>query len=276
MATAEQGSQGPGGSHVRRPRGRRSSRVTSPAGAVLITGGGSGIGAGLAGAFHARGRHVIVAGHRRARVEAVAARFPGMEAEEVDVADAEQVSALAERVWQRRPDLATVVSNAGIQRLFDFAGPASLDATELGREVDVNFKGVIHVANAFLPLLETRPGAQLVNVGSGLGYVPLAAAPVYSATKAAVHSFTISLRRQFADAEVQIVELIPPAVVTDLHRNLDRMPPRAMDLDTFVRAAMAGLDAGRDEIVVGLAKALKIFDRVAPGVGLRVVNSDQS
>lgn len=134
---------------------------------------------------------------------------------------------------------------------------------------------MIHVANAFLPLLKERPQARLVNVGSGLGYVPLAAAPIYSATKAAVHSFSVALRRQLRDSTVQIVELIPPVVATDLHRNLDRLPPRAMDLDAFIKAAMAGLDAGRDEIVVGLAKALQVFSRVAPGVGLSIVNQQQ-
>lgn len=239
---------------------------------VLITGGGSGIGAGLAGALHSRGHQVIIAGHRRERVEAVAARHPGMEAEVVDVADPAQVAALAERVGQRWPNLTTVISNAGIQHLFDFAGSEKLDAAELGREVDVNLKGVIYIANAFLPILRAQPRARLVNVGSGLGYVPLAAAPVYSSTKAAVHSFTIALRRQLKGSNVQIVELIPPVVVTDLHRHLDRIPPRAMELDAFVEATMAGLDKGRDEIVVGLARALQIFSRAAPSLGLNVVN----
>lgn len=240
---------------------------------MLITGGGSGIGAGLAAEFHARGAQVIVAGHRRERVEAVAARHPGMAAEVVDVSDSAQVAALAARVAERWPDLTTVINNAGVQHLADFAAATGpLDANELSREVDVNLTGVIRVANAFLPLLRQHPRSRLVNVGSGLGYVPLAAAPVYSATKAAVHSFTVSLRRQFENSGTHIVELIPPVVVTDLHRHLDQIPPRAMELDSFVAAAMAGLDAGDDEIVVGLAKALRFFQRVAPSVGLAVVN----
>lgn len=239
---------------------------------VLITGGGSGIGAGLAHAFHARGNEVIIVGHRRERIEAVAQRHPGMHTEVVDVSDPHQVTSLAGRVGERWPELTTVINNAGIQHLFDFTGPASLDPADLGREVDVNFKGVIYVANAMLPLLKTRPRSRLVNVGSGLGYVPLAAAPIYSATKAAVHSFTVSLRRQLRESPVQIVELIPPAVATDLHRHLDRNPPRAMNLDKFVDAAMAGLDSGRDEIVVGLAKVLELFSRASPSLGTRLVN----
>jgi uncharacterized oxidoreductase len=239
---------------------------------LLVTGGGSGIGAGLAAAFHVRGATVILAGRTRAKLEAVAARHPGMAVEEVDVADPAEVSALAERTLARWPGLDSVINNAGIQTLLDFRRDQPLDPTILGREVDVNLKGLIYVANAFLPHLRARPAATLVNVGSGLGYVPLAAAPVYSATKAAVHSFTIALRRQLRGSAVKVVELIPPVVATDLHRGQSRRPPRAMALDTFVTAAMAGLDAGREEIPVGLAKVLRIGSRIAPGAFLNIVN----
>ena len=159
---------------------------------VLITGGGSGIGAGLAAAFHAKGAQVIIAGRTRERLDAIAARHPSMVVEVVDVAEAEQVAAFAERVAARWPDLDTVVNKAGIQTLLDFH--EAVDPELITREIDVNLKGLILVANAMLPLLRRQPKATLINVGSGLGYVPLVAAPVYSATKAAVHSFTISLR----------------------------------------------------------------------------------
>jgi uncharacterized oxidoreductase len=241
-------------------------------GTVLITGGNSGIGAGLAAAFHARGWTVIVAGRSRERVEAFAADHPGMVAEVVDVADPDQVAALAERVAARWPTLDMVVNNAGIQTLFDFTNPSALDALALGREIDVNLKGVVYVANALLPLLKQQPKSRLVNVGSGLAYVPLAAAPIYSATKAAVHSFTIALRRQLAGGSVQVVEIIPPAVETALHRDQGRRPPRAMKLDRFVAAAMAGLDAGEDEIAIGLAKVLRVASRLAPSLFSNIVN----
>jgi uncharacterized oxidoreductase len=109
-------------------------------------------------------------------------------------------------------------------------------------------------------------------VSSGLAFVPLVAAPVYSATKAAVHAFTVALRAQLRPTGVQVVELIPPVVDTNLHRGLPRMPPRAMALDAFVRAAMRGLDARRDEVTVGDAAVLRIGARVAPGRVLRLVN----
>jgi uncharacterized oxidoreductase len=237
---------------------------------VLITGGGSGIGAGLAAAFHAKGAQVIIAGRTRDRLEAVAALHPGMEVEVVDVAEAGQVMALADRIAARWPALDTVINNAGIQTLFDFREP--VDPDKIAREIDVNLKGLILVANAMLPVLRRQQQARLVNVGSGLGYVPLVAAPVYSATKAAVHSFTISLRRQLAGSPIQVIELIPPVVETDLHRGQPRKPPRAMKLDAFVQAAMAGLESGRPEIRVGLANVLARGSRVAPGLFLNIVN----
>jgi uncharacterized oxidoreductase len=239
---------------------------------VLITGGGSGIGAGLGAAFHARGAKVIIAGQTPSRLEAVAARHPGMEIETVDVSDLDQVAALAARMAERHPGLDTVINNAGIQTQFDFGGGAPIEPATLAREVDVNLKGLLYVSNAFLPVLKRQLKGRLIHVGSGLGYVPLASVPVYSATKAAVHSFTISLRRQLRGSSVQIVEIIPPVVETDLHRGQERKPPNAMTLGAFVTAAMAGLDADRDEIRVGLAKVLAVMSRVAPGLFLNIVN----
>ncbi len=243
---------------------------------VLVTGGGSGIGAGLASAFHARGATVVIAGRTGERLDAVAARHPGMETKVVDVADPEQVAALAARVATRHPGLDTVINNAGIQTPFDFTGPDMIDAAVLGREVDVNLKGLIYITNAFLPQLKRQPRARMIHIGSGLGYVPLAAVPVYSATKAAVHSFTISLRRQLAGSSVKVIEIIPPVVETDLHRGQARKPPQAMTLDAFVAAAMAGLDAGKGEIPVGLARVLRVASRVAPGLFLNIVNKKRS
>lgn len=239
---------------------------------VLVTGGGSGIGAALAGAFHARGSQVIIAGRTASRLETMAAAHPGLATFTVDVADAAAVGALAATVAERWPDLDTVINNAGIQTLFDFAADTPPDPDAIAHEIDVNLKGLINVAAAFLPLLRAQPSARLVNVGSGLAYAPLAAAPVYSATKAAVHSFTLSLRHQLRGAGVSVVELIPPAVETELHRDQPSGPPGAMPLDAFTQAAMGGLDSGKEEIAVGLAKVLRTGSRIAPNLFQRIVN----
>lgn len=239
---------------------------------VLVTGGGSGIGAGLAGAFHARGASVIIAGRTRAKLDAVAARHPGMEVEEVAVADPDSVAACAARVAVRHPDLNVLVNNAGVQQLIDFSAPEPQAPDLLAHEIDVNLKGVIFVTNAFLPLLKRQEAARLIHVGSGLAFVPLVAAPVYSATKAAVHGFTVALRRQLEGGPVRVIEIIPPVVETELHRGQPRKPPRAMPLAAFVAAAMSGLDAGRDEVTVGLARVLKAGSRVAPAFFLDRIN----
>lgn len=250
--------------------------MTEVGATVLITGGGSGIGAGLAAAVHARGAKVIIAGRTASRLEAVASRHPGMEVEVVDVADSDQVTALALRIADLHPSLDTVINNAGIQTEIDFAGTAPIEPAILVREVDVNLKGLLFVSNAFLPILKRQSKARLIHIGSGLGYVPLASVPIYSATKAAVHSFTISLRRQLHGSSVQIVEIIPPVVETDLHRGQARKPPNVMRLGAFVKAAMDGLDANQDEIRVGLAKVLGVMSRVAPGLFLKIINKKRS
>jgi uncharacterized oxidoreductase len=239
---------------------------------LFITGGGSGIGMGLASAFHARGATVIIAGRNRASLEAVAAKHPGILVEDIDVADAASVAACAARVAASHPGLTTLINNAGVQQVLDFSGSAPLPVEAIALEIDINLKGLILVSNAFLPLLKRQPTARLIHVGSGLGYVPLASAPIYSATKAAVHSFTISLRRQLANTPVKVIEIIPPVVETNLHRGQARKPPQAMPLDAFVTAAMAGLDANRAEIPVGLAKVLRVASRAVPGLFLRIVN----
>lgn len=132
------------------------------------------------------------------------------------------------------------------------------------------------MSNAFLPILKRQPAARLVHVGSGLGFVPLTAAPVYSATKAAVHSFSISLRRQLRGSTVRVIEVIPPVVETGLHPGQNRKPPNAMELEPFVARVMAGLDGGRDEIAVGLARVLRIAQRAAPGLFLNIVNKPRN
>jgi uncharacterized oxidoreductase len=244
----------------------------SAAECVLVTGGGSGIGMGLAEAFHQRGATVIIAGRNRASLDNVARRNAGIQVEVVDVSVPSSVAALVDRVSTTHPGLNVLINNAGIQQLIDFTGDDLPDPPSVAREIDTNLTGLINVTTAFLPLLKSQPAARLVHVGSGLGYVPLTAAPIYSATKAAVHSFTVSLRRQLSASSVKVAEIIPPVVQTGLHRHQATQPPKAMTLDDFVTAAMRGLDAGRPEVVVGLARVLRVAHRVAPRLFLKIVN----
>lgn len=243
-----------------------------PHDSVLVTGGSSGIGAGLAAAMHARGATVTIAGRSQSRLDAIADAQPGMHTVVMDVADPDSVAAAVTTVTARSDSLTVLVNNAGVQRLADFRGATLPTPQDTGAEIDTNLKGLINVTAAFLPALRRARHARLIHVSSGLAFVPLAKAPVYSATKAAVRSFTISLRRQLEHSPVQVIELIPPVVRTGLHRELPDEPPNAMELDRFVAAAMKGLDAGKDEIAVGLAKALRLGSRAAPTRFLSIVN----
>ena len=242
---------------------------------VFITGANTGIGAGMARAFHARGATVIISGRHRAALESAARQYPGMEVEVLDVAKTSEIAACVQRLAERHPDLNLLINNAGVQRLVSFSGEQPLAAEDLDAEIDINLRGLIHVTNAFLPLLRRQPVARLVQVSSALAFVPLVAAPLYSASKAAVHAFTVALREQLKGSSVQVVELIPPAVKTELHRGQVRRQISQMPLDDFVAAAMRGLDSGQDEIAVGLAKAARLGSRLAPGGILRIVNKSE-
>ena len=249
---------------------------TGKADIVLITGGGSGIGRGLAERFHRSGATVVICGRRKQKLAEVAEHYPGMITEEVDVSDPMSVKALAHRIGEKFPYITVLVNNAGIQRLLDFTQELPPDLHILTEEIEVNLKGLIHVTAAFLPLLRRSPKkSMIVQIGSGLGFVPLVRAPVYSAAKAAVHSFTMSLREQMRGSNLRVVEIIPPVVETDLHSEQTRRPPNAMKLDVFIDEAFAGLEADEDEIAVGLVKKLRLGSRIAPGFFLKIINRAQ-
>jgi len=240
---------------------------------VLVTGASSGIGAGMAARFHARGARVVISGRNRARLESVAAARPGMVVVVLDVADADSVTRGMAEVAAHVPHLTTLLNNAGIQRMLDFSTADPPGPSDIEPEIATNFTGLVNVTAAALPLLRRAPRSRVVHVGSGLGFVPFAKAPVYSATKAAVHSFTLSLRRQLAGSTVQVVEIIPPVVDTPLHRDMPSTPPMAMPLDTFVDRAMRGLDGGKDEIAIGLGRVSQVGARLAPKRLFSLINS---
>ncbi len=239
---------------------------------VLVTGAGSGIGAALAARFHARGARVVLSGRDRGRLEAVATRLPGASVLVMDVADPDSVARGLAEVTADVPHLTTLVNNAGIQRPLDFTAAEPPAPSEVASEIATNLTGLVTVTAGALPLLRRAPRSRVVHMGSGLGFVPLASAPVYSATKAAVHSFSVSLRRQLAGSTVQVVEVIAPVVDTQLHRDMPSVPPMAMPLERFADRVMRSLDAGTDEIAIGLGRVSRIGARVAPGRLFAVMN----
>ncbi len=232
---------------------------------ILITGGTSGIGLELARRLHERGNTVVVTGRDPERLAAVRSALPGVRAIASDVGDPASIAALFATVSAEFPSLDLLINNAGVMRKIDLQDPRCDDVT---REIAVNLAGPIRMVQTFLPLLKAQQRAAIVNVSSGLAFVPLAIAPVYSATKAAMHSYTQSLRSQLRATNVTVVELAPPGTDTPLfHGDFteeDLRGNRAMDVSTLVRHAIAGLERGRLEIRPGLSNALLILSRVAP------------
>lgn len=208
---------------------------------ILITGGGSGIGQGLAEALHAKGNQVIVAGRRAEPLAAVARANPGIATATVDMADASSIAALAAGIVAEHPALNVVIHNAGIMLVEDMAADA-YDTADAEAMIATNLLGPIRLTAALLPHLKARPRASIVTVSSGLAFVPLVMTPTYNATKAAIHSWSQSLRTQLGGTAIDVVEIVPPGVATDL------MPghaenPNSMPLDAYIAEVMALIEA---------------------------------
>jgi uncharacterized oxidoreductase len=232
---------------------------------VLITGGTSGIGLELARQLHQRGNTVIVTGRDQDKLDATCRALPGVHSFKSDVSDPDAIAMLHDRVIAQFPALDTLVNNAGIMRKLNFNESRNLD--DVSREIDINLTGPVRMVQQFLPHLKTCKEALIVNVSSGLAFIPFPASPVYCATKAAIHSFTQSLRAQLKGTGVTIVELAPPAVETPLMRGefaREMKGQQGMDASVLARHAIAGIEAGRMEIRPGLSNVLKAMSRLAP------------
>lgn len=180
---------------------------------ILITGGASGIGRELAERFHAQGNTVIIAGRRRERLDEVTSAHGGIVGYVLDVENKDAIAAFATRVVAEHPDINILINNAGIMVAEDAA--LARDLSDAEATIATNLLGPIRLTNALVDHLSTRPDAAIVNVSSGLAFVPLVATPTYCATKAAIHSYTVSLRESLR-GRVEVIELVPPAVQTEL------------------------------------------------------------
>lgn len=207
---------------------------------ILITGGASGIGRGLAEAFQKLGNTVIIAGRRKALLDEVADANPGMKSLVLDVEDRTAIRAFSKRLASEFPALNVLVNNAGIMRLENLLEQQD-DLSDAEATIATNLLGPIRLTAALLPLLQKHPQSAILNVTSGLAYVPLAITPTYCATKAAMHSYTLSLRYQLKDTTTEVIEIAPPYVQTDLMDGAE--DPRAMPLADFLAETMALLTA---------------------------------
>ena len=238
---------------------------------ILITGGGSGIGRGLAEALHALGNQVVIAGRRRQALDSTTAANPGMKSLNLDIEDPAAIRAFAAQAAADFPSLNVLINNAGIMRPEKLLAqqPDLADAEAL---VTTNLLGPIRLTAALLPLLQRQPRSTILNVSSGLAFLPLALTPTYCATKAAIHSYTLSLRYQLRATQIEVLELIPPYVATLLMGGAD--DPRAMPLGKFIAEVMEILKTQPTpaEIVVENAKGLRFaaesgkFDAIFQGL----------
>jgi uncharacterized oxidoreductase len=202
---------------------------------ILITGGGSGIGRGLAESLHALGNQVIIAGRRQHALDETTAANPGMKSLPLDIEDPVAIHEFAAKAVAEFPSLNFLINNAGIMRAEKLLAqqPDLADAEAI---VATNLLGPIRLTAALLPHLLKQPRAAILNVSSGLAFLPLALTPTYCATKAAIHSYTLSLRYQLRSTGIEVLELVPPYVATNLMSGAD--DPRAMPLNQFIAEVM--------------------------------------
>jgi uncharacterized oxidoreductase len=212
---------------------------------ILITGGGSGIGRGLAEAFHRLGNQVIIAGRGQKTLDETTAANSGMKSLTLDVSDPKSIQSFAAQLTKDYPSLNVLINNAGMMRPENLLEqPADLSDHE--KTITTNLLGPIRLMAALLPLLRKQPHATIMNVSSGLAFVPLAMTPTYCATKAAIHSYTQSLRYQLKATNIEVIELIPPYVQTTLTGDQQAKDPNAMPLNEFVDEVMGILKSQPD------------------------------
>jgi len=231
---------------------------------ILITGGSAGIGLAFARKFLELGNEVIVTGRRQSVLDAVKAQHPKLHTIQNDVADPEQIAALAARIKADFPTLDVLMNNAGVGVAKNLKTSVA-DLAGLLTEVDINVGGVIRTTSALIDILTANRGT-VINVSSALAFVPVPAMPVYSATKAAVHSYTQSLRFQLEDSGVEVIELMPPAVRTAMTSEFDEAGISSITTDELVKQTFAALLAGKQEIRPGQSNLLAFMRRLAPNL----------
>ncbi len=240
---------------------------------ILITGGTSGIGLELARQL-CRNNTVIITGRDAARLELAKATLGNVHTAQSDVSDANAIAALHEKITHAFPALNILINNAGIMRKINLQDGGT-DLADLTREIETNLNGPIRMVKQFLPHLQRQKSAAIVNVSSGLAFVPFPISPVYSATKAGLHSFTQALRVQLRRGNVKIFELAPPGTETPLLRGdfdeTDLGGMKGMEVAKLVQTAIQGMEGDALEIRPGLSNVLKLLSRIAPAFAVNML-----
>lgn len=235
---------------------------------ILITGGTSGIGLAFAEEFMREGNKVIITGRRGDRLSEIKSRLPGIVTKVSDVADAAARKDLAAWIAENHPDTNILINNAGVQLIVDLTREVNLD--RLHSEVETNFTAPVHLASLFVPHLSGKQNAAIINITSGLAFVPISALAVYCATKAAMHSLTMSLRYQLRETGINVFEIAPPSVDTELghDRRADKSQSHGgIPVGEFIEGAMEAIKNDEYEATIGQSAVLReqreaLFDRM--------------
>ena len=241
---------------------------------ILITGGATGIGFALAKQFIDNNNTVIVCGRRQEKLNEAKAMLPSLVVIQCDISSVQQRRELVETCVAKYPNLNMLVNNAGVQREIDFR-KGEADYLNGDSETAINLEATFHLTALLTPHLMKQTESAIINVSSGLGIVPLVIVPVYSATKAALHSFSISLRKQLADTSVKVFEILPPIVDTDLDRGArDKrgQTDRGISPEKVAVESVNAIANDKLEIPIGIVKVLRVGSRINPALFLKIIN----
>ncbi len=241
---------------------------------ILITGGSSGIGLEMAKQFLDRNNTVIITGRNAEKLQRAKDELEGVVTIQSDAGNPADIKKLRQQVEQEFPELNILINNAGVMYTINLQDH-DLSDSDLTKEIDINLKGVIWMNDAFLPLLKGKNNAATVSVSSGLAFVPLPISPVYCASKAALHSYTVSLRQQLSNTSIKVFELAPPATDTNLLSSFhedDMEGTTPMSTKDMVGVFLKGFGSNKYEICPGQASQLKFMSRFFPGFILKMLS----
>jgi uncharacterized oxidoreductase len=240
---------------------------------ILITGGATGIGFALAERFLAENNNVIVCGRREQALQAAKQKLPGLQIRVADLNNSEERRNLISWAIENFPNLNILINNAGIQREFRVKNPSLADNFLNENEIETNLTAPIHLTFLLLPHLLKQKEAAVVNVSSGLGFIPIAILPVYCATKAALQSFSTSLRYQLRETSVKVFDVAPPLVETELHAKATRERQlKAVSPERVAEKTLRGIKKDNYEIAIGLARISRMGSRILPNRMFKVIN----
>jgi len=241
---------------------------------ILITGGATGIGFSLAEIFVNAGNEVIICGRREDKLKEATNKLPQIHTKVCDLSKEKERESLHNWVNSNFKNVNILINNAGIQRMVNFR-EGTLDLFKGENEIEINFTAPIHLSAYFIPLFLKQKEAAIVNVSSGLCFVPIAAMPIYCATKAAIHSFSLSLRHQLRDTSIKVFEIVPPIVDTELDKGSreDReQEDRGIPPSEVAKATLRALEDDEYEVVIGMAQNLRMGARKNPEQTFQNIN----